>query len=179
MSAKDHNNSDDKLFQRYANGVRPLDQDRIEPYKKARKPISSQKQRDERAVMDSLLSDEFEPEVDIESGEELFFARPGLQRRVLRKLKRGHFVIEAELDLHRMKIPEAREQIAGFLVQARREGCRCVRIVHGKGLSSKDKQPVLKGKVNAWLQQKDEVLAFCSALSRDGGTGAIYVLLKR
>lgn len=179
MSAKDRNDSDDKLFQRYTNGVRPLDQNRTEPYKKTRKPIANQKQLDEREVMDSLLSDNFEPEIDIESGEELFFTRPGLQRRVLRKLKRGHFVIEAELDLHRMKISEAREQIAVFLVQARQEGRRCVRIVHGKGLGSKDKLPVLKGKINAWLQQKDEVLAFCSALPRDGGTGAVYVLLKR
>ncbi|GMQ91566.1 MAG: hypothetical protein BMS9Abin11_0875 [Gammaproteobacteria bacterium] len=167
------------LFRKLMSTVRPLKQDKISPYKKSRKPIAHKREEDDEAVMDSLLSDDYEPEYDTESGEELFFARPGLQRTVLRKLRRGKFVVEAELDLHRNKAPEAREKISVFIRNARQRDQRCVRIIHGKGLSSSDKLPVLKGKVNSWLRQKDDVLAFCSALPRDGGTGAVYVLLKR
>lgn len=167
------------LFRKLMSTVRPLKQDKVSPYKKPRKPIAHKSREDDDAVMDCLLSDDYEPEYDTESGEELFFARPGLQRTVLRKLRRGQFVVEAELDLHRNKVPEAREKISVFISNARQKGQRCVRIIHGKGLSTKDKLPVLKGKVNSWLRQKEEVLAFCSALPRDGGTGAVYVLLKR
>ena len=179
MADDDKQKDDAGLFRKLMSTVRPLKQDKKSPYKKPRKPIAHKSKEDDEAVMDSLLSDEYEPEYDTESGEELFFARPGLQRTVLRKLRRGQFVVESELDLHRNKVPEAREKISAFIRQARQNGHRCVRIIHGKGLSSDDKLPILKGKVNSWLRQKDEVLAFCSALPRDGGTGAVYVLLKR
>ena len=175
----DKQNEEEGLFRKLMSTVRPLKQDKVSPYKKPRKPVAHKRKEDDEAVMSSLLSDEYEPDYETESGEELFFARPGLQRTVLRKLRRGQFVIEAELDLHRNKVPEAREKISVFIQNARQKGQRCVRIIHGKGLSTKDKLPILKGKVNSWLRQKDEVLAFCSALQRDGGTGAVYVLLKR
>ncbi|MBI5782558.1 MAG: Smr/MutS family protein [Gammaproteobacteria bacterium] len=159
-------------------GVRPLKQDRIAPPRKKRKPVPEQTLRDQRAVMDSLLSDDFEP-AEVETGEELLYSRPGLQHSIMRKLRRGQYAIEAQLDLHGNTVPQARERVGTFLRDMQAQGKRCVRIIHGKGKSSEGKLPVLKGKVNAWLQQWDQVLAFCSARPNDGGTGAVYVLLKR
>ncbi len=159
-------------------GVRPLKQDRVTPHRRKRKPVPEQRQRDERAVMASLLSDDYEP-AEVETGEELIFTRPGLQHLVMRKLRRGQYAIEAELDLHGCFVPEAREQVARFLKDAQLAGKRCVRIIHGKGKSAEGRIPILKGKVNSWLRQKDEVMAFVSCLPRDGGTGAVYVLLRR
>ena len=157
--------------------VRPLKQDRIAPPRKKRKPVPEQTLRDQREVIASLLSDDYEP-ADVETGEELLYSRPGLQHSVMRKLRRGQYAIEAQLDLHGNTVPEARERVSTFLRDMQAQGKRCVRIIHGKGKSSEGKLPVLKGKVNAWLQQWDQVLAFCSARPNDGGTGAIYVLLR-
>jgi DNA-nicking Smr family endonuclease len=97
---------------------------------------------------------------------------------VLRKLRRGDWVIQDEIDLHGCRTDEARELLAGFLREAVKRGVRCVRIVHGKGLGSKDKQPVLKGKTRVWLAQRDEVIAFCQARPAEGGSGALVALLK-
>jgi DNA-nicking Smr family endonuclease len=102
-----------------------------------------------------------------------------VQRNVFRKLRRGEYLIEQELDLHGHRVLQARETLVQFLRDARIQGHRCVRIVHGKGLRSPAKKSVLKQKVHHWLKQRDEILAFCTARSFDGGTGAIYVLLKR
>jgi DNA-nicking Smr family endonuclease len=128
--------------------------------------------------MDSLLSHEWEPD-EVESGEELLFSRPGIQKSVFKKLRTGKYTVEAELDLHGMFVNEARKLVSAFINDAQARGLRCVRIIHGKGLSSPNKMPVLKNKTNQWLQQMDAVLAFSSALPVDGGTGAVYVLLKR
>jgi DNA-nicking Smr family endonuclease len=116
---------------------------------------------------------------ELETGVELLFARNGLQHSVLRKLRRGQFSVAAELDLHGLRVEEARQELGQFLLHCRLTHKQCVRIIHGKGNRSHRQQPVLKGKVNHWLRQRDEVLAFCSARPIDGGTGAIYVLLKR
>ncbi len=169
---------DHSLFRKTVGQVRHLRQDHITPYRKARKPIPEQSLRDEQAVLDDLLSDA-EPFPELETGEELIFARPGLQHNVLRRLRRGQFLVQAELDLHGCTVAEAEQLTAGFLHQARKRRWRCVRIVHGKGRCSVGQLPVLKGKVNAWLRRRDEVLAFCSARPVDGGTGAVYVLLKK
>jgi DNA-nicking Smr family endonuclease len=158
--------------------IKRLPQTRVAPHRRRRKPVPQQSLADAREVMDSLLSDDFEP-VDVETGDELTFARPGLQHSVLRKLRRGQYAIEAELDLHGYTVAQAREELLLFIRDARSMNKRCVRIIHGKGNRSQKKLPVLKGKVNDWLRQKDEVLAFCSARRTDGGTGAAYVLLKR
>lgn len=174
----EHDPEDRSSFRKAVGDARPLKQDKVGPHRTRRKPVPHQSLADQRAVMASLLSDEFDP-ADIETGEELLFMRPGLQYTVMRKLRRGQFAIEAELDLHGRVVTEAREMVNAFLREARAGGKRCVRIVHGKGLSSAGKLPVLKGKVNSWLRQKDEVLAFCSARPAHGGTGAVYVLLKR
>jgi len=174
MSSQDR---DDDLFRKAAHGTRPLEQDRHGPPRKCRKPVPKSRQRDDREVVASLLSDDFQP--DLETGEELLFVRGGLQQRVLRKFRRGQFAIEAELDLHGLIVPEAREALSRFLRDCTLGGKRCVRVIHGKGLGAAGKLPVLKIKVNGWLRQKDCVLAFSSARPQDGGTGAVYVLLKK
>jgi DNA-nicking Smr family endonuclease len=127
-----------------------------------------------RESRDALL----DPDSALETGEEAAFLRDGLSRQVLRKLRRGHWVVQAELDLHGMTRPEAREAVAAFLREAVRRARRCVRIVHGKGLGSKNREPVLKGKVRGWLAQREEVLAFCQAPAPQGGSGAMLVLLR-
>lgn len=166
------------LFREHVGKIRPVRQDRVPPHRSRRKPVPEQSLRDAREVMQCLLSDDFDAS-EIETGEELLHVRPGLQHGVVRKLRRGLYAIEGELDLHGHTVPEARERLDEFIRVMRASGKRCVRIVHGKGKSSEGKLPVLKGKVNNWLRQKDDVLAFCSAIPRDGGTGAVYVLLKR
>jgi DNA-nicking Smr family endonuclease len=127
-----------------------------------------------RESRDALL----DPDSALETGEEAAFLRDGLSRQVLRKLRRGHWVVQAELDLHGMTRPEAREAVAAFVREAVRRARRCVRIVHGKGLGSKNREPVLKGKVRVWLAQREEVLAFCQAPAPQGGSGAVLVLLR-
>ena len=106
------------------------------------------------------------------------FLRKGLGLDVLTRLRRGHWSVQGELDLHRLTRDEAREVLISFLNEARGYGWRCVRIVHGKGLSSPNREPVLKGKVRSWLAQRDEVLAYCEAPRHSGGSGAVLVLLK-
>jgi DNA-nicking Smr family endonuclease len=176
----DHQDDDERdLFRKAVGKIRPVKQDKVHPHRKRRKPVPDQTLRDQREVMESLLSDGFEPAEDIETGEETLFVRPGLQHTVIRKLRRGQYAIEAELDLHGATSIQAREAVDAFLKSARDRDKRVVRIIHGKGNTSIGKMPVLKGKVNSWLRQKDEVLAFCSARPNDGGTGAVYVLLKR
>jgi DNA-nicking Smr family endonuclease len=141
------------------------------------KPIPTQTRRDEAQVLHDSLGDHI-PWTEAETGEELSFLRDGLSRLTLRKLRRGHWVIQAELDLHGMRSEEARAGLADFLNRCRKRGLRCVRIIHGKGLGSKNRMPVLKQKVKSWLMQRDEVLAFCQAPPHDGGAGAALVLLK-
>jgi DNA-nicking Smr family endonuclease len=106
------------------------------------------------------------------------FLRKGLGVDVLARLRRGHWSVQGELDLHRLTRDEARGALTEFLNAARGYGWRCVRIVHGKGLSSPNREPVLKSKVRQWLAQRDEVLAYCEAPRHAGGSGAVLVLLK-
>src|SRR5450830_97920 len=141
-------------------------------------PIARQHIADEQAALLESLSDEFTFDTLLSSDENLSFARPGVGSDVLSKLRRGHWVIQNQLDLHGLRRDEAREALAEFLRQARRRGQRCVRIIHGKGLGSVNKEPVLKQKVRNWLAQKDEVIAFCQAQPADGGSGALVVLLQ-
>ncbi|MBI5783453.1 MAG: Smr/MutS family protein [Gammaproteobacteria bacterium] len=178
MATDDQDDDERDLFRKAVGQIRAVKQDKIHPHRKRRKPVPDQTLRDQREVMNSLLSDAYEP-ADIETGDELLYTRPGLQHSVIRKLRRGQYAIEAELDLHGATSVQAREAVNIFLKKARDQEKRVVRIIHGKGKSSEGKLPVLKGKVNSWLRQKGEVLAFCSARPNDGGTGAVYVLLKR
>lgn len=141
-------------------------------------PRPRRAEADEADVLTDMLSEAFDP-LDTATGDALLFARAGIQKQVLRKLRQGRFAIQAELDLHGLRVGQAGEQLLLFLNHCRAQGLRCVRIIHGKGLGSHQKQPVLKGKTRRWLEQCDDVLAFCSARPVDGGTGAVYVLLKR
>jgi len=114
----------------------------------------------------------------MDSGEELVFLREGVSRQVLRNLRRGHWIVEDNLDLHGMNRVEAAESVAEFLRQCITRRARCVRIVHGKGLGSRNREPVLKGKLQGWLRARTEVLAFCQAPAADGGGGAVLLLLR-
>ncbi len=141
-------------------------------------PLPLQRERDERAVMTEALSDEFDAETLLHTDEHLSFRRPGLGPDVARRLRAGHWSIQRHIDLHGLRRDEAREALGQFLRQAHHDGVRCVRVVHGKGLGSPGKTPVLKGKVHGWLVQKSEVMAFVQARPADGGAGALVVLLR-
>jgi len=108
----------------------------------------------------------------------LSYTAPGLQNAVLKKLRKGYFGLDAEIDLHGLSSNTAKQQLLQFLHDCTYNGCRCVHIVHGKGYRSTNQQPVLKNNLNLWLRQHQDVLAFCSASPKDGGTGAVFVLLR-
>ncbi|MGD0958906.1 MAG: Smr/MutS family protein, partial [Methylomonas sp.] len=108
----------------------------------------------------------------------LAFVAPGIQKSVLKKLRKGHFGLDAELDLHGLNSSDALKQLLSFLHHCLEDGCRCVLIVHGKGYHSPDNEPVLKNAINLWLRQHKDVQAFCSAPARAGGSGALLVLLR-
>ena len=141
-------------------------------------PIAAQQKKDEQAVMRESLSDGFDVESLLDTDEALSFRRPGLGQDVLRKLRRGGWSIQGQLDLHGLRREEAREALGEFIRIAKKSGWRCVRIVHGKGLGSPGKAPVLKGRVQSWLVQKQEVIAFVQARPAAGGAGAVVVLLS-
>jgi DNA-nicking Smr family endonuclease len=178
--AKKHDITEEDLalFRATVDGVTPLPQKRVPPHFSPPPPRPLPREADEQQVLEDMFSDSLDP-AEMETGEELLFTRNGLQHNVLRKLRRGQFSIAAELDLHGMRVEEARQALSQFLLHCRHSHKQCVRIIHGKGNGSRRQQPVLKGKVNHWLRQREEVLAFCSARQVDGGTGAIYLLLKR
>lgn len=134
------------------------------------------READDAAVMDSLLDP---PDWQIaETGDELLHRGPGVQDSVIRQLRRGQYSVQAVLDLHGYTAAAARPEVIQFLDSARRRGLRCVRIIHGKGNRSGQRGPVLKASVAHWLRQRQEVLAYVSARPVDGGTGAVYVLLR-
>ena len=170
---------DDEELRRALAGVQPLAEPRRLPLRPARPaPIPRQTQLDERAALDESLSGPLSPDDAIETGEELVFLRDGLSRQVLRKLRRGHWVIQDGLDLHGMNRVEAARCVSEFLRRCAMRHLRCVRIVHGKGNGSRNREPVLKGKLRKWLMLRDDVLAFCQAPAAHGGGGAVLVLLK-
>lgn len=167
------------LFRSSIGNVAPLAvQNKSIPSSPRPLPIARQHLADEQAALAQSLSDEFDVETLLESDEALSYRRENIGPDVVRKLRKGHWVIQDQLDLHGMRREEAREQLSEFLRRAAKRGLRCVRVIHGKGLGSVNKEPVLKAKVRSWLVQKDEVLAFCVAKAADGGAGALVVLLR-
>lgn len=133
---------------------------------------------DEAAVPGELLTHDFDPS-QIEVGEELLYLKDGHSPKLLRQLRRAQFSVRAELDLHQMTVPVAREAIRLFLEDARRHGELCVRIIHGKGLRSKANGPVIKKLTDTMLRRRNDVVAYASAPAAQGGTGAVVVLLSR
>jgi DNA-nicking Smr family endonuclease len=167
------------LFARAAGKVEPLrPSGRVQHAAAQPAPIPVQRQLDDQRVLRESISDEFDAATLLDVDDTMSFRRPGIGMDVTRKLRRGGWSIQAEIDLHGMRREEARENLAAFLRAAHRDGLRCVRVVHGKGLGSPGKTPVLKGKVHSWLVQKEEVLAFVQARADEGGAGAVVVLLK-
>jgi len=177
---KQPGDTDAALFREAMKRVRPLSlaDDKVEPQQRRPPPHPHQTEQDRIQVLEEMMSAPLDY-VELETGDELLFLRPGIQRNVLRKLRRGQYSCGGELDLHGMTVPVAHQALAEFLQHCQISGTGCVRIIHGKGHGSKQQKPVLKNKVNLWLRQRDEILAFCSARPEDGGTGAVYVLLKR
>ena len=140
-------------------------------------PVAAQRKLDELSVMREALSDEFDAQTLLDTDDALSFRRPEIGPDVTRKLRRGGWSIQGQLDLHGLRRDDAREALSHFIKDAKKVGWRCVRIVHGKGLGSPGKTPVLKSKVQGWLIQKQEVLAFVQARPAHGGAGALVVLL--
>lgn len=168
------------VFRNSIGNVQTLrDRNRVTPPAKRPEPVPVQSQLDDQAVLKASLSDQFDVENLLETDDTLSFRRPGIGNDVIRKLRRGEWVPQDRIDLHGMRRDEAREALAEFLRRCVRRGVRCVRVIHGKGLGSPDKQPVLKGKVRSWLVQKEEVLAFVEARGAEGGSGALMVLLRQ
>ena len=175
MSKRGNVTDEDRaLFRRAVNGVRRIGDDRSLPVRTGAVPRI--RGRDEPPSSRGLTESEWTS--DVAPGDVLSFARPGVQRREIVRLRRGRFDVEADLDLHGRTIADAVAALSRFLEDSRRGGRRCVRIVHGKGSGSR-RGPVMKAHVDRWLRARSEVLAFCSAIPPHGGTGALYVLLRR
>ncbi|MGR9114308.1 MAG: Smr/MutS family protein [Gammaproteobacteria bacterium] len=175
MRKKKPSQEDRELFRESVGKVRPIKSDKV-ILKSPRKPKpiprtvhtdDPEHQLDRMVFVEEMLSLE----------DTLSFISPGLQKNVLKKLRRGYYGLDAEIDLHGLNSNEAKRQLLRFLNGCVEEGCRCVCIVHGKGYRSPDNHPVLKNNLNLWLRQHREVQAFCSAPPREGGTGAVFVLL--
>jgi DNA-nicking Smr family endonuclease len=168
---------DEDSFGDLVGDVRPIKpHNRIEPYRAKPSPIPAKRHEDERAVIEELARLTLDDDAEIE--EDASFLRPGLPRDILRKLRRTHWVIQDDLDLHGLTGDEAVAETAAFLAESRRRGLRCVRIVHGKGLRSAGREPVLRKKIRKLLTRKDEVLAFVEPRAFHGGAGAVVVLLE-
>ncbi len=166
------------LFARAVGVVQPLpDRKQARLPQAAAAPVAKQRQKDEAAVLRDALSDEFDVSTLLDTDEALSFRRPGIGPDVTHKLRKGDWSIQREIDLHGLRSDEARVALAEFIRQAHRQGLRCVRVVHGKGLGSPGKTPVLKSKVHSWLVQKNQVMAFVQAKPAEGGAGALVVLL--
>jgi DNA-nicking Smr family endonuclease len=171
--------ADQDLFRLAAGKVQPLPaRDEVLLNTRKPKPAPLQFELDEQAALQEALSDVFDASTLLDTDEHLSYRRTGIGPDVTRKLRRGDWAIQRQLDLHGLRSDEARDALGRFIREAHQHGIRCVRVVHGKGLGSPGKTPVLKGRVQSWLAQKNEVLAFVQARPAEGGAGAVVVLLQ-
>ena len=166
------------LFRDAMADVARISSDRIQPTPPALPPIPRQHNIDERAALIESIASPDLLDLYLEGGDEAAWSCAGIDRRVLRDLRRGKWVTQANLDLHGCDRHNARSELAAFLGECMARSNRCVRIVHGKGLRSPGREPVLKRLVLGWLTQRSEVLAFCQARAAEGGAGAVIVLLR-
>jgi len=167
------------LFSRSVGPVTPLRNPNVARLRRHQPPpLPVQHWLDEERVLLESISDDFDVSTLLDTDDQLSFRRPGIGVEVTRRLRSGHWSIQRQLDLHGLRVDEAREALGDFIRDAHKTGLRCVRVVHGKGLGSPGKSPVLKGRVQRWLVQKNEVLAFVQARPMDGGAGALVVLLQ-
>ena len=179
LAAARQREAEANLFVRAVGPVQRLplnDQASISPPAPA--PVATQRQKDEEAVLRDALSDGFDVSTLLDTDDALSFRRPGIGIDVTQKLRKGGWSIQREIDLHGLRSDEARVALAEFIRLAHRQGLRCLRVVHGKGLGSPGKTAVLKPKVHSWLIQKNQVMAFVQAKPAEGGAGALVVLLK-
>jgi DNA-nicking Smr family endonuclease len=151
---------------------------RVDPPPAALEPVARQFEQDELCALAESISDEIDIDRLLDTDGDLSFRRPGVGADVVRRLRRGHWVLQSQIDLHGLRVDEAREVLVSYLADCMKRERRCIRVIHGKGLGSVNKEPVLKGKVLKWLAQRNEVLAFCQAAPADGGSGALIVLLR-
>lgn len=166
------------LFARSVGPVFPLrDRGLAEIARPRPAPHPRQRELDEQAAVRESMSDEVNLESLLLTDDGLSFRRPGIGPEVVTKLRRGHWALQGQIDLHGLNRDEAREALAGYLRECQRRGMRCLRVVHGKGHGSPGRQPVLKSKVQRWLAQSTEVIAFAQASGPQGGAGALVVLL--
>ena len=168
----------DALLAEQLPGVNRLKQDKIAPYRPPLDPTPKQRLLDNKRVLEELL-EEADETTSFESGDELRFLRDGYSSRLLKKLRRGDYAIQDELDLHGLNAGAAKQETHGFINECARDNVRAIRIVHGKGRNSAGRSPVLKNMVLGWLGKNKYVIAVCSTPANDGGTGAVYVLLDK
>ena len=167
------------LFSRSVGPVVPLrNANRARLRRQLPAPLPVQHWLDEERVLLESISDDFDVSTLLDTDDQLSFRRPGVGAEVTRRLRAGHWSIQRQLDLHGLRVDEARQALGDFIRTAHRAGVRCVRVVHGKGLGSPGKSPVLKSRVQRWLVQKSEALAFVQARPAEGGSGALVVLLQ-
>jgi len=167
-----------EAFREAVKDVTPLPQrDRVVHAPPRPPPLPLQRLQDDKQALQDSLS-EAGPEPDLDAGEALAFLRDGMSPQVLRRLRAGFWAVQDEIDLHGARADEARALLVDFLNAAQRRGLRCVRVIHGKGLGSRNREPVLKRKVASWLTQRGDVLAYCEARPAEGGGGAVMVLLQ-
>lgn len=167
-----------ELFREAVADAVPLASDRAHHEPPPPAAIPRSREQDEAAALAESLSALELLDLQLEGGDQAAWTRPGIPRSTLRDLRRGRWVVEARLDLHGLNRDEARHQVSLFVADCVARERRCVRIVHGKGLRSPGREPVLKRLVLGWLAQKKEVLAFCQARTVEGGAGAVIVLLR-
>ena len=176
MSATDNHDDDFHLFRQAMQDVTPLKHDKV--LLKAKKRLRRPRDTSQATAGLQHFGDS-ETEATVCSQRILSYSVPGIQHKVMQKLRQGRFPIDATMDLHGLTVVKAQHELEHFLREALRRQYRLILVIHGKGKSTPNNPPILKNRVNNWLRHHPEILAFCSARQSDGGTGAVYVLLRQ